>query len=86
LDFYLYLFSRQQRFGQSHIAASHISFLKTYFENMNSEFPHQLVFLDEAWANVNGNVSKIWNDGISQSVKKMGATVSTRYIILCGGT
>jgi hypothetical protein len=86
LDSYFYLFSRQQLFEQPHIAASCISFLRSYFENMNLEVPHQLVFLDETWVYANGSESKIWSDGTSQSVKKRGQTTSTRYIILHSGT
>jgi hypothetical protein len=86
LDSYFYLFSRQQLFEQPHISPNHISFLRTYFENMNLEVPHQVVFLDETWVYANGSESKIWRDGSSQSVKKRGLTTSTRYIILHAGT
>jgi hypothetical protein len=86
LDSYFYLFSRQQLFEQPHIAANHISFLRTYFENMNSEVPHKVVLLDETWVYANGSESKIWSNETSQSVKKRGLTTSTRHIILHAGT
>jgi hypothetical protein len=56
---YFYLFSRQHLFEQHHIAASHISFLRTYFENTNLEVPHQVVFLDETWVNPKYGVMEI---------------------------
>jgi hypothetical protein len=83
---YFYLFSRQQLFEQPHTATSHISFLRSYFENMNLEVPHQVVFLDKTRVYMNGSESKIWSDGTSQSVKKRGPTTSTRYFILHAGT
>jgi hypothetical protein len=59
-----------------HIAASRISFLRSYFENMNLEVPHQMVFLDETWVYANGSELKMWSDGTSQSDSK-------KVILIC---
>jgi hypothetical protein len=86
LVFYFQLFYSQQLFEQPHIAASHISFLRSYFENINLEDPHQVVFMDETWVHMNGSESNMWSDDTSQSVKKRRPTTSTMYIILHAGT
>jgi hypothetical protein len=86
LDSYFYLFYRQQLFEQPHIAASHISFLRSYFENINLEVPHQVVFMDETRVYANGNESKIWNDVTSQSIKKTRPGRSKMCIMLHAGT
>jgi hypothetical protein len=53
---------------------------------MNSEVPHQVVFLGETCAYADGSELKMWSDGTSQSVKKRRPTTSTRYIVLHAGT
>jgi hypothetical protein len=59
------LFYSLQLFKQPHVAVSFIMFLRIYFENMNSEVPHEVVFLDEIWVFSNSSESKIWDDGTS---------------------
>jgi hypothetical protein len=57
----------------------------SYFENMNLDVPHQVVFLVETWVYTNGSELKMWIDGTSQSFMKRRPT-STRYIVLHAGT
>jgi hypothetical protein len=85
LDAYFYLFYRLQLSEHSCIAANLTRFLRSYFENMNSEILHQLAFLNETWMFSSGSESKIWNGGTSQSVKKRSPTQSTRYSIFDAG-
>jgi hypothetical protein len=58
----------------------------SYFENMNLEVPHQVVFLVETWVYANGSELKMWSDVTSQSFMKRRPTTSTRYIVLHAGT
>jgi hypothetical protein len=53
---------------------------------MNSEIPHQVVFLDESWVFATGSESKICHGGTSQSTKMRGLTTSSGHIIVHAGT
>jgi hypothetical protein len=63
LDSYFYLLCKQQLFEQPYIAASYISLVRSCFENMNLEFPHQVVFLHETWLYATGSESNMSSDG-----------------------
>jgi hypothetical protein len=65
---YFLLFYRQKALEKPHIAASHTSFLRSYFKNMNLEALYQIVFLDEKWGYANGTEFKMWSDVSSQSL------------------
>jgi hypothetical protein len=60
--------------------------LKSYFENIDLEVPHQIVFLDEIWMYADGSESKLWSDGTGYSVMKRKQTTSAKYIIQHAGT
>jgi hypothetical protein len=70
----------------THFINGYYQFLRSYFENMNLEVPHQAVFMGETWENGNGSESKMWSDGTSRSVKNRRPTTSTTHIIFHSGT
>lgn len=81
--------NRRALMETSNIASMRAAFFRKYMENKNSQFPRQLVFLDETWIFSKGSKMRSWQDDSVKSVRKPGGFDGKRFIVLhaghCGG-
>lgn len=68
------------------IALSRSIFLRKYVENLTSDTPRPVIFLDETWIYSKGNKGKSWQDKSVKSVRKPEGFDGKRYIIVHAGS
>ncbi|CAG9821864.1 unnamed protein product [Phaedon cochleariae] len=59
------------------ISLMRAEFFRKFYENRNSSFPRQIVFLDQTWLFAKGNKMKSWQDQSTKSVRKPEAGTYT---------
>ncbi|KAB0790634.1 hypothetical protein PPYR_14927 [Photinus pyralis] len=69
--------SRRGSCEQSHVVSMRNVFLRKYIRNLESEIPHDFVFLDETWVFSRGATKRTWQDDRAKNGK--------RYIIIHAG-
>lgn len=68
------------------IVSKRIKFLRQYTENLLSETPLDVVFIDETWIFQNGSDIRTWHDDNIKSVFNAKQSDGKRYIVLHAGT
>ncbi|KAB0790189.1 hypothetical protein PPYR_15476 [Photinus pyralis] len=69
--------SRRGSCEQSHVVSMRNVFLRKYIRNLESEVPHDFVFLEETWVFSRGATKRTWQDDRAKNGK--------RYIIIHAG-
>ncbi|KAB0805444.1 hypothetical protein PPYR_02414 [Photinus pyralis] len=71
---------------QSHVVSMRNVFLRKYIKNLESEIPHDFVFLDETWVFSRGATKRTWQDDSVKSLQQPHkASDGKRYIIIHAG-
>ncbi|KAF5298955.1 hypothetical protein FQR65_LT09504 [Abscondita terminalis] len=73
---------RRSLIEKSHITTMRIKFLQCYMQNLKSEYPREVVFMDEKWIFNKGSLGRSWQDDCSKSVRKSEGYDGKRFIVV----